>query len=365
MPVFSAQKSGQANLPLHYGQAPPWLFQRMAKLSKQITLTIVDEYGPDEMLRRMSHPYWFQALGCVLGFDWHSSGVTTTVCGAIKVGIKGIEEYLGFFAAGGKGRTSRQTPSELTSWGQQLSVDSAPLIYASRMSAKVDSAAIQDGYQLYHHAFFFTDSGAWAVVQQGMNENTRYARRYHWLGEKVQDFVNEPHSGVSSQAQSIALDLVAQQSADARKTIASIARDEKPDTLIAQLRKLSTLTLPARHDLRLSDMHPDSLQKILLSTYERQPADFEQLLGLSGIGPKTIRALSLISEIIHGVAPAYRDPARYSFAHGGKDGIPYPVDRRTYDESIEYLARTLQKTRLEQTEKHAAHIRLDKLRAER
>jgi hypothetical protein len=239
-----------------------------------------------------------------------------------------------------------------------------PMIYASRMSAKVDSAAIQDGYQLYHHAFFFTDSGSWAVVQQGMNESTRYARRYHWLGEKVQDFVNEPHSGISSQAKSVALDLVAEQSAQARQTIAGIIRDEKSETVFAQLKKISTLTLPARHDIHLSDLHPDSLHKILLRTHEHQPADFEQLLGLPGVGPKTIRALSLISEIIHGVAPAYRDPARYSFAHGGKDGIPYPVDRCTYDESIEYLAHLLQKTRLETTEKRAAYTRLDKLRAE-
>jgi hypothetical protein len=336
----------------------------MVNLSKQITLAIVDEYGPEEMLHRISHPCWFQALGCVLGFDWHSSGVTTTVCGAIKAGINGIEKDLGFFAAGSKGGTSRRTPSELTNWGQVLSLDSAPQIYASRMSAKVDSAAIQDGYQLYHHAFFFTNSGSWVVVQQGMNKNTHYARRYHWLGEKVQDFVNEPHSGVSSQAKSIALDLAAEQSANARKTIADIACHEKPGTLLAQLKRLSTLTLTARHDLRPSDMCMDSLQKILLRAHEQQPANFEQLLGLHGVGPKTIRALSLISEIIHGVAPAYRDPARYSFAHGGKDGIPYPIDRSTYDESIEYLARMLQKTYLEKAEKQAATMRLDKLRAE-
>ena len=362
MPDFSAQKSGQANLPLHYGQAPPWLFQRMVKLSRQITISIVDEYGPEEMLRRMSHPYWFQALGCALGFDWHSSGVTTTVCGAVKTGIKGIEKELGFFVTGGKGGTSRRTPNELTDWGQQLALDAMPLIYASRMSAKVDSAAIQDGYQLYHHAFFFTNSGSWAVVQQGMNESAHYARRYHWLGETVNDFVNEPHSGISSQARSVALDLVAEQSAQARKTIADIAREEKPDTVMTQLKKLSTLTLPMRHDIRLSDLHPDSLKKILLRTYEQQPTDFKQLLGLPGVGPKTIRALSLISEIIHGVAPTYHDPARYSFAHGGKDGIPYPVDRRTYDKSIEYLTQILQKAHLETTEKRAACARLDKLR---
>ncbi|MCL2140914.1 MAG: DUF763 domain-containing protein [Dehalococcoidia bacterium] len=361
---YSGQKSGQANLPLHYGQAPPWLFQRMTKLSRQIAIAIVDEYGSEEMLRRLSHPYWFQALGCVLGFDWHSSGVTTTVCGALKAGIKGLEKELGFFAAGGKGGTSRHTPDELQKWGQELSLDSAPLIYASRTSAKVDSSAIQDGFQLYHHAFFFSNSGSWAVVQQGMNKNTRYARRYHWLGENVHDFVNEPHSGVSSQSTSIALDLVAEQSAPARQTIAEIVRDEKPEVLLRQLKQMITLSLPARHALFLSDLHPDSLQKILLRTYEQQPTDFEQLLGLSGVGPKTIRALSLICELIHGIAPTYRDPARYSFAHGGKDGIPYPVDRKTYDESIESLSYILKKTRLETTEKRSAALRLDVLRAE-
>ena len=363
MSGFASQKSGNANLPLHYGKAPPWLFQRMVRLSREITLAIVDEFGPDEMLRRLAHPYWFQALGCVLGFDWHSSGVTTTVCGALKEGIKGIECDLGFFVAGGKGGTSRHTPDELKAWGQQLSLDAEPLVYASRMSAKVDSAAIQDGYQLYHHVFLFTRSGKWAVVQQGMNEETRYARRYHWLGEQVQDFVNEPHSGVSSQAKSVALDLVAAESSPARKSISDIAREEKPEKVMADLRKLTTLTLPARHEMTTADLHPDSLQKILLSAYERQPADFEKLLGLSGVGSRTIRALSLISEIVYGIAPAYRDPARYSFAHGGKDGIPYPVDRKTYDESIEYLSRMVKKTKLEMSERRAATGRLDSLRS--
>jgi hypothetical protein len=201
------------------------------------------------------------------------------------------------------------------------------------------------------------------VVQQGMNEATRYARRYHWLGEKVEDFVNEPHSAVLSQAKSVALDLVAGESASARKTISDIAREEKPDKVMDDLRKLKTLDLPARHQMTTADLHPDSLQRILLSTYERQPADFERLLGLPGVGPKTIRALSLLSEIVYGVAPAYRDPARYSFAHGGKDGIPYPIDRKTYDESIEYLSGMIKKTRLETTERRAAAGRLDRLRA--
>ena len=202
-------RTGVANLPLHYGKAPRWLFERMVKLAREITIAIVADFGAEEILRRLSHPYWFQAFGCILGFDWHSSGVTTTLCGALKEGIKGLETDLGLFVAGGKGKTSRQTPSEIEGWGNSISLDPSPLVYASRMSAKVDSSAIQDGYQLYHHAFLFTNRGSWAVIQQGMNEATRYARRYHWLGEVVSNFINEPHSAILSEAMGQALNLVA------------------------------------------------------------------------------------------------------------------------------------------------------------
>ena len=354
-------RTGIANLPLHYGKAPRWLFDRMVKLAREITIAIVADFGAEEMLRRLSHPYWFQAFGCVLGYDWHSSGVTTTLCGALKEGIKGLEKDLGLFVAGGKGKTSRKTPSEIELWGDLISLDPTPLVYASRMSAKVDSAAIQDGYQLYHHAFVFTAGGSWAVVQQGMNETTRYARRYHWLGEAVKSFVNEPHSAILSEARGQALNLVATESNPARTTIAEIVTNEKPENLLTDLKKLKTLELPSHHYLSTHDLHPDSLSKILISTYERQPQDFEQLLGLKGVGPKTIRALSLISELIYGVAPSYRDPARYSFAHGGKDGIPYPVDRKTYDQSIELLRKAINKTKLGITEKKEAMNRLSRL----
>ncbi|MBI4295842.1 MAG: DUF763 domain-containing protein [Chloroflexi bacterium] len=354
----SPARTGIAHLPLHYGKAPPWLFQRMVKLAREITIAIVADYGPTEMLQRLSHPYWFQAFGCVLGFDWHSSGVTTTLCGALKEGVKGIETDLGFFVAGGKGKTSRQTPAELEKWGETLSMDPAPLVYASRMSAKVDNNAVQDGYQLYHHVFFFTTAGSWAVVQQGMNETNHYARRYHWHSEAVTNFVNEPHSAILSETRGQALNLVAGESESARTTIARIATEEKPERLLADLKKLTTLNLPAHHYLNTADLRPDSLSKILLSTYERQPRDFEQLLGLSGVGPKTIRALSLISELIWGVAPSYRDPARYSFAHGGKDGIPYPVDRQTYDQSIEILRKAISKAKLDPREKNEAMNKL-------
>ncbi|MBI2848268.1 MAG: DUF763 domain-containing protein [Chloroflexi bacterium] len=362
MPAIGPQRTGIAYLPLHYGKAPRWLFERMVKLAREITFALVGEYGAEEMLKRLSHPYWFQAFGCVLGYDWHSSGVTTTLCGAIKEGISGREQELGFFVAGGKGKTSRKTPAEIEKWGELISLAPAPLVYASRMSAKVDSAAVQDGYQLYHHAFIFTRSGSWAVIQQGMNATNRYARRYHWLSEAVSNFVNEPHSAVLSETRGQALNLVAGESEPARNIIAQIAREQKPERIIADLKKIKALTLPAHHHLGTGDLHPDSLNKILLSAYERQPQDFEHLLGLPGVGPKTIRALSLISELIHGVAPSYRDPARYSFAHGGKDGIPYPVDRKTYDQSIELLRKAIQKTKLDTGEKKEAFQRLDRVR---
>ncbi len=356
-----AARTGIANLPLHYGKAPRWLFERMVKLAREITIVTIEEYGPEEMLRRLSHPYWFQAFGCVLGFDWHSSGVTTTLCGAVKEGVKGIERDLGLFVAGGKGAASRKTPAEVEKWGELISLDPAPLVYASRMSAKVDSAAVQDGYQLYHHNFFFTAKGSWAVVQQGMNETTRYARRYHWLSESVASFVNEPHSAVASDARGQALNLVAAESDPARTTITEIATGEKPENIMAELNRIKTLSLPAHHYLGVEDLHPDSLKKIILSAYERQPEDFETLLGLPGVGAKTIRALSLISELVHGVAPSYRDPVRYSFAHGGKDGIPYPVDRKTYDQSIQLLRKAISKTRLGLKDKQEAEGRLLRL----
>ncbi|OGN91535.1 MAG: hypothetical protein A2Z75_07690 [Chloroflexi bacterium RBG_13_50_10] len=354
----TAHRTGTANLPLHYGKAPRWLFDRMTKLAREITIAITTEFGSEEMLRRLSDPFWFQAFGCVLGYDWHSSGVTTTVCGALKEGIKGLETDLGLFIAGGKGRTSRKTPAEIESRGHLLKSDPSTLVYASRMSAKVDNSALQDGYQLYHHTFLFTTDGSWSVVQQGMNENNRYARRYHWLGTKVTDFVCEPHSAICSQARGEALNLVAAESQPARDTITKITLEEKPDEIISQLKRLKTLDLPSRHHVSLEDIHPDRLTKTLLITYERQPDNFENLLSLEGVGPKTLRALSLISELIYDVPVSLRDPARYSFAHGGKDGHPYPVDRKTYDGSIEILHQALEKAKVGDREKIAAFGRL-------
>jgi hypothetical protein len=354
----AGQRTGIANLPLHYGKVPPWLFGRMSQLAREITIATVAEFGTGEMLRRLSDPYWFQAFGCVLGYDWHSSGVTTTVCGALKEGLRGLENELGLFVAGGKGRTSRKTPAEIENAGHLLKVNPSSLVYASRMSAKVDNSALQDGYQLYHHNFFFTREGSWAVIQQGMNEANRYARRYHWLGEKVSDFVCEPEAAICAQTRGEALNLVAIESAEARDVITQVAAEEKPDKIVSQLNKLKTLTLPQRAYISLEDIHPDRLSKIFLSAYERKPENFESLLALEGMGPKSLRALSLISELVYDIPVSLRDPASYSFAHGGKDGYPYPVDRKTYDNSIQFLTQALKKAKIGDSEKLEAFRRL-------
>lgn len=355
---FAGRHTGTAHLPLHYGRAPRWLFERMIPLAREITLAIVTDFGPAEMLRRLAEPGWFQALGCVLGFDWHSSGLTTTVCGALKEGLKEVGLELGLFVCGGKGATSRRTPAEIEAIGERISLEPAPLIYASRLSAKVDNNALQDGYQLYHHSFFFTSGGAWAVIQQGMNEQNRLARRYHWLREGEANFVNEPHTGIIAQAQGEALNLVAAESDSARQLIPQIAAQERPEQLRAELSRLQELELPRRHEVLLADISPRHVEKVLLVTYERQAPDFETLLGLPGVGGKTLRALSLVAEIIYGVPTSHRDPARFSFAHGGKDGHPYPVNRPLYDKSIAYLEEAVRRAKVGQREKLEALRRL-------
>ncbi len=339
-----------AHLPLHSGKAPRWLFDRMKRLGAAITLAICEEFGPDEFLERLSSPFYFQSLGCILGFDWHSSGITTTVCGALKEGLRPFSSSIGLYIAGGKGATSRKTPSEIEASCEKIAFDPAPLIYASKMSAKVDGAAVQDGYQIYHHNFFFTKSGLWAVIQQGMNVSTRYARRSHWFSEKTDNFVVEPHAAVACDARGEALNMVAKESEKARSTSADASR-QKPEKLIKELSRLQTLHLPPHHEVALSEINPKHFYKILLSTYERQPEDFERLLGMRGVGPKTIRSLALISDLVYGAPASRRDPALFSFAHGGKDGHPYPVDRQTYDRSIEVLEKALKQARLGRSEK--------------
>jgi hypothetical protein len=356
-------KTGTVNLPLHGGKAPAWLFSRMSKLSREILVLMVSEYGAKDILERISDPLWFQALGCVLGFDWHSSGVTTTVCGALKESIKGIEKELGLYIAGGKGGTSRKTPGEIEKASESLGVDLSHLIYSSKITAKVDNNALQDGYQLYHHCFFFTKDGKnWAVVQQGMNEQNNMARRYHWLSSKVVDFVCEPHSAICCDNKGITLNLIDKASMLSRKTIAELSR-EKPQVLIKDLKKIKSseyknYSFPSRHFINNIDIDPKRIEKMFISTYERKPENFETLLSMQGIGPKTIRALALISELIYGVKYSIKDPVRFSFAHGGKDGIPYPVDRENYDKSIEILHKAVRDSKIERTEKIKAIKRL-------
>ena len=350
-------KTGIANLPLHGGKAPAWLFSRMKPLAREIACLILYDFGSDELLRRLSDPFWFQAFGCVLGFDWHSSGLTTTVCGALKESIRGMEHDIGFFVAGGKGRVSRRTPDEILHHRNHITTDPKPLIYASRMSAKVDSAAVQDGYQLYHHVFFFTRDGKWAVIQQGLNEENRYARRYHWLGLEKVEFVCEPHRAICCEKKALTLNLVAREGEENRRASAEISM-EHPDRVIREFTKIRTLEMPARHDVTPDLIGTEYFQRILLKTYEEQPDGFERLLGLPGVGPKTLRALSLMAELIYGAKRSFRDPARFSFAHGGKDGHPYPVDRETYDRSIAFLGELINSAKIGRSEKKRAFERL-------
>lgn len=351
-------KTGTATLPLHYGKTPRWLFERMIELARQISLAIIGEFGQREFLKRLSDPYWFQALGCILGFDWHSSGLTTTTTGAIKEALRGIERDTGIFVAGGKGKTSRKTPQEIQSFGFKYGINPEPLIYASRISAKVDSSAIQDGYQLYHHIFIFSYKGQWAVIQQGMNPESKTARRYHWFSDNVKDFVDEPHSAICAERRhKRVLNMVASESGPARQITAYIA-SEPPEKTIREFHRLKELDLSKRHYITIIDIDPQRLYKILLKTYEKSPKNFEELLGIEGVGPKTIRALSLISELIYERPPSFQDPARFSFAHGGKDGTPYPVDRNTYDRTIEIIKRAIEASRLGHPEKINAIKRL-------
>lgn len=353
-------KTGIANLPMHWGKAPRWLFSRMTRLAREITISIIEEYGPEEMLARLSDPYWFQSFGCVLGFDWHSSGVTTTVCGALKEGLKGTGRDLNFFVAGGKGGTSRKTPLEILSAADQgdLEIDPQKLVYASKMSAKVDSSLIQDGYQLYQHNFFFTKEGNWTVVQQGMNLTNRFARRYHWNLKKVKSFVDEPQTNIADNKKyKDVLDLTNNQSLESKKVITEIAKFS-PEKITKEYKKIVTLSLPRREWVEYSDIKPKNLKKVLINTYEKQPRRFEDILEMKGVGPKSIRALTLITELAYGTKACWDDPVKFSFAHGGKDGYPYPVDRESYDRSIEILKKAIARSRIEKNEKNNALMRL-------
>lgn len=357
-----------AQLPLHGGKAPSWLFQRMHRLAGSIAQLIVADHGPREMLNRLADPFWFQAFGCVLGFDWHSSGLTTVTCGALGEAYRRMGGDLGIHVAGGKGGASRKTPEQIARTADRGGLDGQRLIYASRMSAKVDSAAVQDGYQVYTHHFFFTDANDWCVVQQGMNDASGYARRYHWLGHTLDNFVCEPHTAVASPPADdpMLLNMVAARAAPSRRSSVELTRIA-PDRLLREITAGPSLFLPDHHPVYASDINPHRLSKILRTIHERTPADFEKLLGLEGVGPKTIRSLALISELIYGT-PACRDditrrwtpqdPPTFSHAHGGKDGHPFPVDRRTYDRSIGILESAVRRARIDPQGKDQALYRL-------
>lgn len=329
----------------------------MVALGREVLIALADEFGTQEVLRRLSDPRWFQALGCLLGFDWHSSGLTTTTCGALKEALKVVGKELGLFAAGGKGATSRRTPQEIMGWAEREALEPAGLVYASRMAAKVDSAALQDGFQIYHHVMFFDRAGNWCVVQQGMREQDGLARRYHWLSEGLTSFVEEPHRGVVGPQAGLVLNLVAQEAAPAREAIPELSQ-RPPEKTVGDLKKLTQLRLPRRHALLLSDVNPCRLKGVLLRAYQAQANDFEQLLGVAGLGAKGLRALALVAELIYGAPASFRDPARFSYAHGGKDGTPYPVDRDTYDRTIQALRRAVQRARLGRQQEISALRRL-------
>ena len=344
------KRSGSADLPLHYGAVPPWLATRMAKLGLAITESIITEYGKDEFLRRISDPFWFQSLGAVMGMDWHSSGITTSVMGALKRAINPISNELGIYICGGKGKYSKQTPSELLKIADHTGLDGNELVRCSKLSAKVDNTAVQDGFQLYLHNFILSKEGQWAVVQQGMNPEEKTARRYHWHSAHIKSFVEEPHTGICGINQGNILNLTSVEANTAREGILKIS-SENPEKIITAFQHLK---MPSHHEVRSEDVNLKRLGSTLWLAHEQNPANFEELLLLKGVGPRTIQSLALVSEVIHGSPTRFRDPARFSFAHGGKDGHPFPVPLNVYDETIETLQKAVEKAKLGSTDKAAA-----------
>ncbi|MGH9638973.1 MAG: DUF763 domain-containing protein [Bryobacteraceae bacterium] len=351
------KRSGFADLPLHGGRVPQWLAERMQRLGTAIVEGIVCEYGASELLSRLSDPFWFQALGCVMGMDWHSSGITTSVMGALKRGLQGRAGELGIYICGGRGKQSRKTPGELTAVAEKKSLNGGELVRASRLAAKIDNNAIADGFQIYLHTFVVSAAGEWAVVQQGMNQTSGLARRYHWHSASVRDFVCEPHAAIAGEHQGTILNLVDRRAHPAQEAILQIAGQEPCKTLT----ELRRLTLPRRHEVRAGDVDPKRLGAILAVSYEKQLRDFASLLLVENLGPRTLQSLGLIAEVIHGAPSRFSDPARFSFALGGKDGHPFPVPLKTYDESLGVLRRALDSARLGYTVKRDGFRRLDAL----
>jgi hypothetical protein len=345
-----------ADLPLHYGQVPPWLYQRMSKLGVAICEAIITDYGRPALLQRLSDPFWFQALGCVLGMDWHSSGITTSVLGALKRSVNQRSQELGIYFCGGKGRFSRETPNELLQIADKIGLDGNALVRSSKLSAKVDNTAIQDGFQLYIHSFILSKEGDWAVVQQGMNDASSMARRYHWHSPTLTSFVETPHTFIYGENKGMILNITDKQANITRDAVVSLAK-ENPEKLLPEIRKL---IMPSHHDVQSKDIDIKRLGSILAVAYEKEGLDMESLLLLEGLGPRTLQSLVLVSEVIHGTPSRFEDPARFSFAHGGKDGHPFPVPTKVYDETIQTLENALNRAKIGHSEKNEAIKQLGK-----
>jgi len=351
------KRSGTADLPLHYGHVPKWLWERMSRLGFAITEAIITEYGTAEVLRRLSDPFWFQSLGAVMGMDWHSSGITTSVLGALKSSINPRSSELGIYICGGKGKLSRQTPQELLQYSDRNGLNGDELVRCSKLSAKVDNTAVQDGFQLYLHSFIVNTDGLWTVVQQGMQDGTATARRYHWHSSAMQSFVDEPHTGICGLNQGSILNMAAKEAAPARSAMLAMGT-ENPSHLLAEVQKL---VLPGHHYVTAKDVDLKRLGAMLWLTHEKRPADFEELLLLEGMGPRTLQSMALVSEVIYGTPSRFKDPARFSFAHGGKDGHPFPVPLKVYDETLSVLAKAIEKAKIGQTDKLQAVRQLSEI----
>jgi hypothetical protein len=350
------KRSGVADLPLHGGRVPNWLAERMTKLGTGITEAIIHDYGTSGFLSRLGDPFWFQAFGAVMGMDWHSSGITTSVMGALKRGLAPRANELGLYICGGRGRFSRNTPHELRRLGERRGLDADKLVRTSRLTARIDNNAIADGFQIYLHNFVVTANGEWAVVQQGLNDATGMARRYHWHSASVRDFVSEPHTAIFGQNQGTIMNLVDSKARPAQTALLEIAHERPAKTLQAA----RYLKLPAHHEVRAKDVDLKRLGAVLAVAYERELHDFAELLLLENLGPRTLQSLALVAEVVHGAPSRFADPARFSFAHGGKDRHPFPVPLKTYDESLNVLRTGLEAARIGDKEKLDGFRRLNR-----
>src|SRR3954453_4586840 len=349
------QRSGHADLPLHGGRVPAWLAERMTTLGTAIVESVVLHYGSSELLSRLSDPFWFQALGSVMGMDWHSSGITTSVLGALKRGLNPRANELGLYLCGGRGRHSRNTPDELRAVADRRGLDGEALVRTSRLTARIDNNAIADGYQIYLHTFIVSAAGEWAVVQQGMNEGSGMARRYHWHSQAVRDFTSQPHTAIVGEHQGEIMNMVDTAARPAQDALLAIAR-ERPDTTLAEVRHM---VMPRHHDVRAEDIDLKRLGAVLAVAHEREFRDFASLLLLENLGPRPLQSLALVAEVVPGAPSRFSDPARFSFAHGGKDGHPFPVPLKTYDESMAVLRKSLASAKLQDSERMDGFKRLD------